>query len=394
MSKTKSKPGSRLLRAGIATAAVTAAVVATAAAPAMAVSVPLTLSSSVGPAATANTVTATAATSFLAGVASPRVTLSLPTCQTLFNATASAHVTPTTATAGNIVTGVTATKLTDNKLMIATPTTVILSPPGTATTTKYNVCVYSGGAATDTLVGTASYSVATAIGLTSISPASGPARGGTMVTVTGTAFPTTKGAITGTLGGTAIENVTPVNGTSFTFTTPYHAPSTTAVSLNVTTAAGTQTLSGVYTYANGINIAPNTGPNTATAVFVDILGAGFSSLTWSTTPLPTATPTGARVELVPGVYTTTDASSSGTYNGGVAECASVIPISDGEVICSMNLKAAALDATDATATPASRIVPNGTYTLTVVADSDPAAVITDAMPTDLSSGSTFTVAPY
>jgi hypothetical protein len=391
-----------LLRAGIATAAITATAIAAAPAPALAAVATLSLSSAVGPAATAATITATSTTPWLAGIATPTLTLSLNACQTVYNATASTAIAPTTATSGNIVAGVTPTKLSDYKALIAIPNTAILSPVATATSTKYFICAYAGSTITSALIAQGSYSVAAATGLTSVAPLSGPALGGTTITVTGTGFPLVKGSISGTLGGAALTEVTPISATSFTAITPYHSASTTAVPLTVTTAAGTKTLAGAFTYANGLSISPNTGPNTSAAVWVDVNGAGFSSVTFASTAVTTAlTAVGGHVLLVDGAWD--DEDNGGAYtNGPVAECGSVVVISDSELICKLNLLAGHLNSDDGTLlTAGDAPVPNGTYTLTVVSDMTlDATAIAIAAPTalptqtDLSSGATFTVAPY
>jgi FKBP-type peptidyl-prolyl cis-trans isomerase FkpA len=80
--------------------------------------------------------------------------------------------------------------------------------------------------------------------VTAVVPASGTTAGGTGVTITGTAF--ASGA-TVTFGGTAATNVTLVNSTSITATTPIHAAG--AVDVVVTNPGGlTSTLTNGYTY--------------------------------------------------------------------------------------------------------------------------------------------------
>jgi IPT/TIG domain-containing protein len=82
--------------------------------------------------------------------------------------------------------------------------------------------------------------------VSSITPSSGPASGGTAVTITGTGF--LSGA-TVTLGGTAATGVNVVNSTSITSTTPAHAAGTVGVVVkNTDNQAGT--LSGGYTYTS------------------------------------------------------------------------------------------------------------------------------------------------
>ena len=112
--------------------------------------------------------------------------------------------------------------------------------------------------------------------MTSITPNSGTANGGTAVTITGTGF---LAGATVKLGGTAATGVTVVSSTSITATTPAHAAG--AVSVVVTnTDAQTGTLTNGYTYTTS-NPAPTVSaitPNSGTAnggTAVTITGTGF-----------------------------------------------------------------------------------------------------------------------
>ena len=285
MRKSEPSTGSRLLRAGIATAATAAVVMAGSPTPAFAAVVPTTLSSTAGPTTAGNTITAssTAAQAYLSGVTAPHVTFSIPACQTTYNTTASTAATPSSATVGNVIASAGAMKkITNAKASITVPALAIAVSG--ATSTKYNVCMYSSSTANSPQVGSAAYTVATAPvfpGSNVVSPASGPSLGGTKVTITATSgLPTAAGSITATLGGVAMTSVTPVSATSFTAVTPAHAPG--PVGLVVTTAAGAKTISAAFTYANGITIEPNTAPRTSTAAIIDVMGAGFSNYTFGT----------------------------------------------------------------------------------------------------------------
>jgi len=167
----------------------------------------------------------------------------------------------------------------------------------------------------------------------------------------------------------------------------------------VTTAAGTQTLASAYTYSNGLGISPNTAAaatsTSVNPVYVDVLGAGFSGYTFGSSA------TQARVWLVngrydPGTATSNSGSPATTWpNGPTAECTGVIVISDTELICSMNLATGALTPTTTVANSGTPLVPDDTYTLTVVNMSGVAkASVTGYLQSDISSGATFTVAPY
>lgn len=111
-------------------------------------------------------------------------------------------------------------------------------------------CGCGGGSAhSDVSFGTSpsgsSSSVAT-IGLTTITPSSGPTTGGTSVTITGTNFPTGS-ALTVTFGGTAATSVVINDSTTATVTTPVHAAG--AVDVNVSlSSGGTATLTSGFTF--------------------------------------------------------------------------------------------------------------------------------------------------
>lgn len=398
MRKSQERSGSRLLRAGLAAAATAAIVVAGTPMPASAASAPLTLSSTAGPTVGGNTITAssTTAAAFLSGVTSPTVTFSIPACQQTYNTAAATAVTPA-GTAGNVVGQATIRKITNTKAAISVTTGAPALPTNsaTATSTRYNVCVYGAASAGAALVGNATYTVAAApvFPANNVSPSSGPALGGTKIIVTATSgLPTTANSITATLGGSPLTQVTPINATSFSAVTPAHAAG--LVDLVVTTAAGSKAITGAFTYANGIEIEPNTAPRTSTAQVVDVMGAGFNSYTFGSTA------TTARVWLVDGTYdpgATAGTPATAYVVGPIAECTGVTVISDNELICTLNLNAGRLTPTTAASAGAGAlgIVPNGAYTLTVVsrggvAQSDQ----TGYEQTDVSSGSTFTVAPY
>lgn len=75
--------------------------------------------------------------------------------------------------------------------------------------------------------------------ITGLSPATGPAAGGTPVTISGTGF---TGATSVTFGGTAATSVTVVSANSITCTSPAHAAGT--VDVVVTTPKGTSPTGG------------------------------------------------------------------------------------------------------------------------------------------------------
>jgi hypothetical protein len=79
--------------------------------------------------------------------------------------------------------------------------------------------------------------------VTGVVPPTGPAAGGTLVTVNGTNFVT---GATVTFGGSSASGVIVVNGTTITCSTPAGAAG--AVNVDVTTTGGTGTLAGGFTY--------------------------------------------------------------------------------------------------------------------------------------------------
>ncbi|WP_067503325.1 IPT/TIG domain-containing protein [Actinoplanes sp. TFC3] len=403
MSKSQSNLRSRLVRAGIAGTVATAVVVA-AASPANA-AVAMTLSAASGPSAGTNTLTAVTTTAAFT-MTTPGVefqyvgTGAAAACSATYAAPAAVAVStanPPVQTAGILaVPAGNVKKLSTSKLAITVPASVALAtnsatPPVTQTTAKYNVCVYTGTTTgTSTLVSNAAYTIAAAPTVTAVNPVSGPSLGGQTITVTGTNFPTT--GLTASLGGTALTGISVASdGTYFTATTPAHSAGTN-FSLTVNTPGGTVNKTNYYAFQNGISASPNFAPATATAVDVDVTGTGFLGYDF------TAGATKSKVYLVDGAYNPADSSGNKT-NGPVAECTGVLVVSDGELICTLNLAAGALDAAGAVQSPTAAVA-EGTYTLTVVSnggvDVQPAGTNADAnyQKSIVSSGSTFTVAPF
>jgi formylglycine-generating enzyme required for sulfatase activity len=125
-------------------------------------------------------------------------------------------------------------------MMVVNATTVTaLTPAGTLGNADV---VITGGKGTITVVGGYRY-VVPAPTVSSVSPASGSTLGGTAITITGANL---TGASSVTVGGVAAASVVVVSPTSITAVTP--AGTAGAKTIAVTTAGGTATLTGGFTY--------------------------------------------------------------------------------------------------------------------------------------------------
>jgi hypothetical protein len=289
------------------------------------------------------------------------------------------------------------------KLSVTVPAAVALDAgnPTAQTTADYHVCVYSGTTAgtSPLIAGTAMpYTIGPVADVTGVLPASGPAQGGTVITVSGHNLPAD---LTATLGGIPLDNINVASdGLSFTAVVPEHAP-VQNLTLVVKTASQTIITTSAFSYSNGIVVTPNTAPSGTAAVNVDVTGVGFTGLTWtyantdvlSAAHVRAAT---AHVYLVAGEYDATGANANANkVNPAKQECGNVLVVSDVELICTLNLAKNLVAATEA---PQVAVVPDGTYTITVVNDGSiidgttvHAADITQSI---VSSGATFTVADY
>ncbi|HET7892664.1 MAG TPA: IPT/TIG domain-containing protein, partial [Candidatus Sulfotelmatobacter sp.] len=148
--------------------------------------------------------------------------------------------------------------------------------------------------------------------LTSISPNSGSAAGGAAVTLTGSNFVT--GASV-TIGGVAATNVTVVNGTTITATTPANSPGTANVTIT-NPDADSATLSAGFTYLSYppptlSSIAPASGSiNGGTAVTL----AGSNFLSGATVKFGSAAATSVVVVNSGQITAVTPANSAGAVN--------------------------------------------------------------------------------
>jgi hypothetical protein len=337
------------------------------------------LSPAVGPTGGTNTITATSTTAFLSGITTPGAFFTRLECPAVY--VDDADTTPVS----------TITKISNFKAAFTVPVAVALTGPSEATA-SYKLCVYEGQTAADDLISApGAYTIAPILSVTSVTPAGGPAQGGSRVTVVGTGFPTDPAAVlTASIGGAPLLDIERLSNISFSGTTTAHSPGS-GLAVSVSTAAGTKS-GGTYAYSYGITVTPNTAPNNGAGAtfYLDVQGAGFDALaaTFGSGTPATSNDAIPHVYLVDGTYSDVTNGAAGKTVPQVDECTGVVVISDVELICQMTLTTGL---TNATPPVANGPVPNGTYTVTVV---DTGAIGATESASIISSGSTFTVAPY
>ena len=176
----------------------------------------------------------------------------------------SAGGTTITLTGGNFVSGATVrvggTAATNVAFVSATQLTA-RTPAGTAGARDVQVTNPDGQSATQT--GGFTYTATNTPTITSVSPASGPVAGGTLITVRGTSFTST--SMTLRIGGVAATNVVSTNNTTLTAVTP--AGSAGARDIAITNGWGLSvTLTGGFTYTAAASaptltsVTPTSGP--------------------------------------------------------------------------------------------------------------------------------------
>ncbi len=160
---------------------------------------------------------------------------------------------------------------------VVNPTTITATAPAGTGTVNVRVTTV-GGTSANTAADDYTYYAAPTI--TSISPMSGPAPGGTSVTITGTNFAGLSGTSAVQFGGVDATGYTVVNATTITATAP---PGTGTVDVRVTTPGGTtpNTAADDFTYIPAptiASIAPSSGPETGGTV-VTITGTNLTTTT-------------------------------------------------------------------------------------------------------------------
>jgi Concanavalin A-like lectin/glucanases superfamily/Domain of unknown function (DUF1929)/IPT/TIG domain/Bacterial Ig domain len=181
-----------------------------------------------------------------------------------------------TITGSNFVSGATVTfgGAAATNVVVTNSTTITATAPahaaGAVTVTVTNPDTQSGS-----LSGGFTYTSLPAPSMSSASPNSGPATGGTAVTITGTNF--VSGA-TVTFGGTAATNVVVTNSATITATTPSHAAGAVTVKVtNPDTQNSSLTTGFTYVAAPAVtSITPNNGA-IAGGTAVTIAGTNFVS---------------------------------------------------------------------------------------------------------------------
>ncbi len=227
-------------------------------------------------------------------VAAPTVTALNPTGGTVNGGTV---VTIT----GTNLTGATAVSFggtgATNVAVVNATTITCKSPAHAAGTIDVTVTTPGGTSSTSGTGNNYAYAAPAVPTVTNVNPNTGPAIGGTSVTITGTGF---TGAYDIFFGDAQVLSGTIVNDTTITVSTPPHSAAT--VDVTVTTPGGTSSTSGTgndYTYTGQLlpeitSIVPNSG-NTAGGYTVTITGTGLATVTdvyFGTTASPFGSHTG------------------------------------------------------------------------------------------------------
>ena len=163
----------------------------------------------------------------------------------------------------------------------------------------------------DTLAGGFTYNNTPVVD--SVDPEHGPAAGGITATISGNYF--TASADTDVyFGGAAATNVTVVDPTTITCTTPAHGAG--AVDVEVTNSNGADTLPDCFTYHNApaiVTIVPNSGSE-AGGTAVTIIGSDFTSVGTTAVTFDSAAATNVLVVNATTITCTTPAHSDGSVD--------------------------------------------------------------------------------
>jgi M6 family metalloprotease-like protein len=218
------------------------------------------------------------------GVTTPGGSSSLPAAFTYYGPPVLSSVSPSSgpATGGSVLsisgsdfvagaTNVTVGGVAAAGVNVVSPTLLTaVSPGGTAGSAPVQVFTPAGPS-----LHTPLFTYVDVPAIAAVSPQSGPAEGGTVLTVTGTGF--VVGATTVTVGGVPASSVNVTSAATLTALTPAHAPGAAAVA--VTTSYGTATLPASFTYLTPAppalgTVNPATGPSTG-GTLITLTGSGF-----------------------------------------------------------------------------------------------------------------------
>ncbi|MBZ5647086.1 MAG: IPT/TIG domain-containing protein [Acidobacteriia bacterium] len=151
----------------------------------------------------------------------------------------------------------------------------VTTPPHAASAVPVDVTVINPDGGTATLAG--GYTYTPAVVVSSITPATGPGGGGTIVTITGAGFSNVPTLPTVFFGATQAVSVTFNSPTQLTATTPAGAGTVNVKVVNPDATSSTLASAFTYVAAPALNsVAPNTGPATGGTV-VTLTGANFVS---------------------------------------------------------------------------------------------------------------------
>ncbi len=211
---------------------------------------------------------------------------------------------------------------------LAAPFTVVNATTITTTTSAHAaggvdvVVTTPGGTATGVDLFTYVAPPPAAPSVTAISPSSGPASGGTAVTISGANL---TGANAVSIGGVPVSGFTVLNGTTITATTGAHSAG--VVDVVVTTPGGTGTGAGLFTYAappaapTVSAVSPASGSTSGGGV-ITITGANFTGAT-------AVTVGGVEASNVAVVNDTTITATTGAHAAGVVDVAVTTPSGTG-----------------------------------------------------------------
>jgi hypothetical protein len=186
-----------------------------------------------------------------------------------------------TGTAFAGATGVTIGGTSATSVTVVNSTTITaIVPAGTAGLAGVVVTTPGGSSISNRL-----YTYVTAPIFSSITPASGPAAGGTVVIVSGTGLENVSAV---TVGGSVASNLTLVNASSISFRTPTGTVGTASVIL--TTPGGTNAANSAFTYLPNLTVATSVATTTltqgtaATAFTPVTSSGGYGTLTYAVSP--------------------------------------------------------------------------------------------------------------